>query len=304
MDNSAPQVSILELEQIAFTHFSVLLFRGGVLLGQVESCPTSGKESDNGESACGESNLDLSGVEEQAVPSSSSPFDQSIANNIYHGPPVLLGVTMEEAGLDPKISCSGTPMEMVCPGGEKAFIPRIIEDSVALKQTFRWFTSMVGQILNLKILTSKLWEVGATVVKTTEFVQGQACRWDLAWTFMPPTRKIISPHVIEKKNSSFMLEVVQRQFSAVDVLHTIESFFHSTGASCKLNSASFTVDITASKDHCNAILKNEVNDVDEATSLSANPWNTSGERIVTALRYPIPRIILINIPTIGGRSES
>ncbi|KAK1559183.1 hypothetical protein Q3G72_011578 [Acer saccharum] len=187
---------------------------------------------------------------------------------------------MEEAGLNPKISCSGTPMEMVCPGGEKAFIPRIIEDSVALKQTFRWFTSMVGQKLNLKILTSKLWEVGATVVKTTEFVQGQACQWDLAWTFMPPTRKIISPHVIEKKNSSFMLE------------------------------------ITASKDHCNAILKNEVNDVDEApsdkhlqetsssSSLSANPWNISGERIFTALRYPIPRIILINIPTIGGRSES
>ncbi|KAK0581278.1 hypothetical protein LWI29_011994 [Acer saccharum] len=118
---------------------------------KVESCPTSGKESDNGESACGESNLDLSGVEEQAVPSSSSPFDQSIdANIIYHGPPVLLGVVrdgekfdfcmcnspffeiMEAAGLNPKISCGRTPKEMVCPGGEKAFISRIIEDSVAL----------------------------------------------------------------------------------------------------------------------------------------------------------------------------
>ncbi|KAK1583863.1 hypothetical protein Q3G72_029890 [Acer saccharum] len=201
------RVSILELEQIVFTHFSVLLFWSGVLLGQ---------------------SID--------------------ANNIYHGPPVLLGVvsdgekfnfcmcnppffeTMEEAGLNPKISCGGTPKEMVCLGGEKAFIPRIIEDSVALKQTFRWFTSMFGQKLNLKILTSKLWVVGATGV--------------------------------------------QRQFSAVDVLHSIESFFHSTGASCKLNSASFTVNITASKDHFNAILKNEVNDVNEAPSdkhLQENP---------------------------------
>ncbi|KAK1548787.1 hypothetical protein Q3G72_034618 [Acer saccharum] len=250
---------------------------------KVESCPTFVKESDNGESACGESNLDLSGVEEQAVPSSSSPFDLSIdANNIYHGPPVLLGVvrdgekfafcmcnppffeTMEEAGLNPKTSCGGTPKEMVCPGGEKAFISRIIKDSVALKQTSRWYTSMVGRKLNLKILTSNLREVGATVVQTTEFVQGKTCRWGLAWTFMPPTRKIISPHATEKKNLSFMLEGVQHQFSAIDVLHSIESFFHSTGASCKLNSASFTVDITASKDHCNAILKNEVNDIDEA----------------------------------------
>ncbi|KAL5791164.1 hypothetical protein ACOSQ2_006052 [Xanthoceras sorbifolium] len=249
---------------------------------KVESCQSSGKESHNGESAC-EINLDSSGHVDEAEPSSSSPFDLPIdANNIYHGPPVLLGVvkdgeqfdfcmcnppffeTMEEAGLNPKTSCGGTPAEMVCPGGEKAFITRIIEDSVALNQTFRWYTSMVGRKLNLKILKTKLWEVGVTVVKTTEFVQGQTCRWGLAWTFVPPARNIISPCVTEKKNLSFMLEGVQRQFSAIDVLHSVESFFHSAGASCKLNSASFTVDITASKDHCNAILKNEVNVVDEA----------------------------------------
>lgn len=77
-------------------------------------------------------------------------------NQSYHGPPILLGVvkdgesfefcmcnppffdTIEEAGLNPKTSCGGTPEEMVCHGGEKAFITRIIEDSVVLKQTFRY----------------------------------------------------------------------------------------------------------------------------------------------------------------------
>lgn len=71
------------------------------------------------------------------------------------GQPVLLGVvkngehfdfcmcnppffeTMEEAGLNPRTACGGTPEEMVCPGGEMAFITRIIDDSVALKQSFR-----------------------------------------------------------------------------------------------------------------------------------------------------------------------
>lgn len=80
-------------------------------------------------------------------------------NQSYGGPPVLLGVvkggesfdfcmcnppffeSMEEAGLNPKTSCGGTPEEMVCPGGEQAFITRIIEDSVALDQTFRYQTS-------------------------------------------------------------------------------------------------------------------------------------------------------------------
>lgn len=45
--------------------------------------------------------------------------------------------SIEEAGLNPRTSCEGTPEEMVYPGGERAFIARIIEDSVVLKQSFR-----------------------------------------------------------------------------------------------------------------------------------------------------------------------
>lgn len=84
-------------------------------------------------------------------------FDADMGFTGYYGPPVLLGVvregetfdfcmcnppffeTMEESGLNPRTACGGTPQEMVCPGGEKAFISRIIEDSVMLKQTFRYY---------------------------------------------------------------------------------------------------------------------------------------------------------------------
>lgn len=84
----------------------------------------------------------------------------------YHGPPVLYGVvrdgekfdfcmcnppffeSMEEAGLNPKTSCGGTPEEMVCPGGEEAFISRIIQDSVELKQSIRYPT-LFGLIFNV-----------------------------------------------------------------------------------------------------------------------------------------------------------
>lgn len=83
--------------------------------------------------------------------------DESYSGAIesYHKLPVLLGVvkdgesfdfcmcnppffeTIEEGSLNPKTSCGGTPAEMVCPGGEQAFISRIIKDSVQLKQSFR-----------------------------------------------------------------------------------------------------------------------------------------------------------------------
>lgn len=91
-------------------------------------------------------------VEISTTVQSNYPEDDNMS---YVGPPVLLGVvkenetfdfcmsnppffeTMEEAGLNPQTSCGGTPAEMVCNGGEQAFVSRIIEDSVALKQRFR-----------------------------------------------------------------------------------------------------------------------------------------------------------------------
>lgn len=66
---------------------------------------------------------------------------------------------------------------------------------------------MVGRKANLKSLISKLREVGVTIVKTTEFVQGKTCRWGIGWSFIPPIKKILSTHVAEKTNLSFMLEV-------------------------------------------------------------------------------------------------
>ena len=91
------------------------------------------------------------------LPSSSFHMQES-KDKSYHGPPILVDVvrdgekfdfcmcnppffeSIEESGLNPKTSCGGTHEEMVCPGGEKAFITRIIEDSVVLKQSFRYYS--------------------------------------------------------------------------------------------------------------------------------------------------------------------
>ncbi|WCJ27941.1 Ribosomal RNA large subunit methyltransferase F [Euphorbia peplus] len=218
-------------------------------------------------------------------------MEQLDSSNKYDGPPVLSGVVkdgekfdfcmcnppffenMDEAGLNPKTACGGTPEEMVCPGGEKAFITRIIEDSAVSKESFRWYTSMVGRKANLKFLTSKLREVGVTIVKTTEFVQGRTCRWGLAWSFLPPIKKITSPHVAAKSIISFMLEGMQRQHSAIDVLKSVEFYFSSMGASSKLNASSFVVDITLSNEQCDAFLKNQEKHYDEPTNCNSVEGN-------------------------------
>lgn len=93
---------------------------------------------------------------ENAGTLASPALESQSTTKYYNGPPILLGVvkdsehfdfcmcnppffeTMEEAGLNPKTSCEGTPDEMVCSGGEHAFVTRIIEDSVKMKDTFRY----------------------------------------------------------------------------------------------------------------------------------------------------------------------
>ncbi|KAK1273286.1 hypothetical protein QJS04_geneDACA009592 [Acorus gramineus] len=202
--------------------------------------------------------------------------------NGYCGPPVLVGVvgeeerfdfcmcnppffeSMEEAGLNPRTACGGTAEEMVCPGGEREFVIRIIEDSVVLKESFRWFTSMIGRKANLKVLISKLREAKVTVLKTTEFVQGQTARWGLAWSFMAPNRKAVASIVTETNNCSFMLEGLPRQCGAIQVLKAVELFFLANSSSCKLDLASFIVSITVSQEHVTAILRDDQSNFDES----------------------------------------
>lgn len=136
----------------------------------------SGEGLHIGESFIVEGEKDLSGINAgYTEPLPSCSLDAYLGSNkSYHGPPVLLGVlkdgenldfcmcnppffeTMEEAGLNPKTSCGGTPEEMVCPGGEKAFITRIIDDSVILKQSFRYDPFLHMFLCNVEVIFSIL----------------------------------------------------------------------------------------------------------------------------------------------------
>ncbi|KAL6629265.1 hypothetical protein ACP70R_029030 [Stipagrostis hirtigluma subsp. patula] len=179
-------------------------------------------------------------------------------------PPILVGVvkegecfdfcmcnppffeSIEEAGLNPRTSFGGTTEEMVCPGGELAFITHIIEDSVSLKNSFRWFTSMVGRKANLKLLISKVREAGASVVKTTEFVQGQTARWGLAWSFIAPRKTVLRSSTPANAHHSFTLQGLRRGCGAFQVLKSAEAFFLASNLSCKTDSLSFSIDVMLS----------------------------------------------------------
>ncbi|PKA54246.1 23S rRNA (adenine1618-N6)-methyltransferase [Apostasia shenzhenica] len=224
-------------------------------------------------------NANDSNRSERIVMEKTENSDQELEGSSTQQSPILVGVvkggenfdfcmcnppffeSIEEAGLNPKTSCGGTPEEMVYPGGERAFITRIIDDSVQLKHSFRWFTSMVGRKVNLKFLISKLREVGVSVVQTTEFVQGRTARWGLAWSFMPPNKSSITSNAPNRSHlGSFTVEGLKRQYGAFQILKSVESFFKDNGVSFKSDSSSFSVDVALSNDQMNTLPVNGLNE--------------------------------------------
>jgi len=82
----------------------------------------------------------------------------------------------------------GQAVELWCPGGELAFVRRLIAESSAFRDQCRWFTVLVSKSENLAPLRKALIEVEVTETKVIDMAQGQKKSRILAWTFAPPLR--------------------------------------------------------------------------------------------------------------------
>jgi 23S rRNA (adenine1618-N6)-methyltransferase len=81
-------------------------------------------------------------------------------------------------------ACTGSETEMVTPGGEVAFVSRMIDESLVLQDRVQWYTSMLGKLSSVATLVQKLRDKGVGNYAVTEFVQGSKTRrWGIAWSF-------------------------------------------------------------------------------------------------------------------------
>ena len=82
-------------------------------------------------------------------------------------------------------ACTGAPIEMVVKGGETAFVQRMINESLQLKEKIDWYTTMLGKLSSVVTVVESLRkeEIGNYVI--AEFIQGKGKtkRWAVGWSF-------------------------------------------------------------------------------------------------------------------------
>ncbi|TWU79072.1 hypothetical protein ED733_008642 [Metarhizium rileyi] len=122
----------------------------------------------------------------------------------------------------PYTACTGSTTEMVTPGGELAFVDRILNESRILRERIQWYSAMFGFLSNLTTFIEQLRAAGICNYAVTEFVQGNKTRrWAVAWSFQPmrpsqhvargtrsASSKNILPHVTEAEGNGRAIDKV------------------------------------------------------------------------------------------------
>lgn len=78
---------------------------------------------------------------------------------------------------------SGNFKELVCDGGEMAFIQRIIDESVLVKHQCQWFTTLVSKSAHLKRIEQSLKQAQVAEYRIIPMGTGNKITRMVAWTF-------------------------------------------------------------------------------------------------------------------------
>ncbi len=114
------------------------------------------------------------------------PFHASLAEAVDASQRKWRNLGHKQSYQKKALNFGGQHAELWCPGGEQAFITRMIEQSVPLAKQCLWFTALISKKTTLPNLYQSLNKVGALEVKTIGMSQGQKVSRMLAWTFIEP----------------------------------------------------------------------------------------------------------------------
>lgn len=110
-----------------------------------------------------------------------------MTNPPFYDSATSMAQSAKQKSRPPNSSCTGAPIEMITPGGEVAFVSRLISESMTpkLQSRIQWFSSMLGKLSSVASVLEQLKEYRCTNYAVAELIQGQKTRrWCVAWSWM------------------------------------------------------------------------------------------------------------------------
>lgn len=118
---------------------------------------------------------------------------------------------------------------MVTPGGEVAFVSRMIDESLILRERIQWYTSMVGKLSSVGEVVERLKTVGVENWAVTEFIQGQKTRrWAVGWSWgnVRPRQVCITTLFLISRLNGFGAAVERHRMSLVILQVYLSIYYH------------------------------------------------------------------------------
>ncbi|EPQ50290.1 hypothetical protein GLOTRDRAFT_123633 [Gloeophyllum trabeum ATCC 11539] len=109
-------------------------------------------------------------------------FDFTMCNPPFYASKEEVDASAGGKLAEPSGVCTGAAVEMITPGGESAFVRRMVDESLVLRERCRWYTSMLGKLSSVTEVVGHLKANDVPNYALTEFVQGHTRRWAVAWS--------------------------------------------------------------------------------------------------------------------------
>ncbi|GLH03479.1 U6 small nuclear RNA (adenine-(43)-N(6))-methyltransferase [Gryllus bimaculatus] len=123
----------------------------------------------------------------------------------------------------PHNGITGDLKELVAPGGEVAFILKMMDESKELGQKIKIYTTMIGHKSSLAVLKLELTKLNVASLTETRFCQGKTTRWGIAWTYdknLTLQKAYQTPS--QKKSNTPMTYIVPSEVVSDATMYTVE----------------------------------------------------------------------------------
>lgn len=128
-------------------------------------------------------------VEEDDPLIPSDVYDFTLCNPPFYSSPLDIQTRRQGKEADNVTYFDHSASESVYPGGELAFITRMVNESLSRKQQVRWYTTLVGLKENVKKIKNLLRDHQVSCIQCVSSQISRTTRWIIAWSFHEEERK-------------------------------------------------------------------------------------------------------------------